>query len=65
MSSFDYLQKRVALRRFKSASLKLSPDKLREYAELSVDSALKSFIFELIPRKKEFLALLQAQNSGG
>jgi hypothetical protein len=65
MSSFDSLQKGVALRQFESASLKLSPDKLREYAELAVDNGLKSFILELIPKKKEFLALLQAQNSGG
>jgi tRNA splicing endonuclease len=65
MSSFDYLQKKVVLRQFESASLELSPDKLREYAELAVDSGFKSFILELIPKKEKFLAHLQAQNSGG
>jgi hypothetical protein len=63
LSSFDYLQKKAALRRFESASLELPPEKLREYAELAVDGGLKTFILELIPKKEKFLALTQAQKS--
>jgi hypothetical protein len=65
MTSFGYLQKKAALRRLEFASLELSPEKLREYAGLAVDSGVKTFILELIPKKERFLALVKAQNSGG